>query len=48
MDLESLILNEVGQTKQDKYDITHTENLKHDTNGLIYKTETDSQTERTN
>ena len=29
---------------QISYDITYMLNLKHDTNGLIYKTEIDSQT----
>ena len=46
MDLEIIILSEVSQTEKDKchYDITYMWNLKNDTNELIYKTETDSQT----
>ena len=34
--------------RQIPYDITYMWNLKYDTNEPIYKTETDSQTERTN
>ena len=30
--------------RQISYDVTYMWNLKHDTNDLIYKTETDSQT----
>ena len=30
------------------YDITYVQNLKYDTNELIYKTETDSQIQKTN
>ena len=45
MDLEIIILSEVSQTeRQIPYDITYMWNLKYDTNKLIYKTETDSQT----
>ena len=33
--------------RQIPYDISYTWNLKYDTNELIYKTETDSQTQRT-
>ena len=33
--------------RQTPYDITHMWNLKYDTNEPIYKTETDSQSERT-
>ena len=46
IDLEVIILSELSQKEKDKlpYDITHTWNLKYDTNELIYKTETDSQT----
>ena len=45
MDLEIIILSEVSQTeRQISSDITYTWNLKNDTNELIYKTETDSQT----
>ena len=40
MDLE-MILN---QKEKDRCHITYMWNLKHDTNELIYKTETDSQT----
>ena len=50
MDLEIIILSEVSQTEKDKY---HMISLicgiqKNDTNELIYKTETDSQTSKTN
>ena len=41
MDLEIIILS---QTEKDKYYITYMWNLKNNTNELIYKTETDSQT----
>ena len=34
--------------RQISYDIAHMWNLKYDTNELIYKTETDSQTQKTN
>ena len=44
MDLEIIILNEASQKEKDKYHITYIWNLKSDTNELIYKTETDSQT----
>ena len=46
MDLESLILSEVKSEgeRQTPYDITYMWNLKHNTNGLTYKRETDSQT----
>ena len=49
MDLEMIILSEVSQKKkrQISYGITYMWNLKYDTNELIYKTETDSQTQRT-
>ena len=49
MQLESIILSEVNQREKDKdhYDITYMWNLKYGTNELIYKTETDSQTQRT-
>ena len=43
MDLKIIILSEVGQ-RQISYDIAYMWNLKYDTNELIYKTETDSQT----
>ena len=50
MDLEIIILSEVSQAEKDKY---HIISLlcgiqKNDTNELIYKTETDSQTLKTN
>ena len=49
MDLEIIILSEVNQTDivYQIYDITYMWNLKYDTNELIYETETDSQTLRT-
>ena len=49
VDLEIIILSEVSQReRQTPYDITYMWNLKYDTNELIYKTETDSQTQKTN
>ena len=49
MDLEVIILSEVSQTeRQISCDITYMWNLKNDTSELIYKTETDSQTQKTN
>ena len=47
MDGEIIILSGVSQKEKDKshYDITYLCNLKYDTNELIYKTETDSDTE---
>ena len=48
MDLKIIILSEVTRTRQISYDITYMWNLKNDTNKVIYKTETDSQTQRTN
>ena len=48
MQLEIIILSEVSQKEKDKYDITSTWNLTNDTNELIYKTERDSQTLKTN
>ena len=48
MDLEIIILSEVSQTEKDKYHvISHMWNLKYGTNEFIYKTETDSQAQRT-
>ena len=42
---EAITLSEVSQTeRQIPYDIPYMWNLKYDTNELIYKTETDSQT----
>ena len=46
MDLEIIILSNSDRERQIPYDITYTWNLQYDTNELIYKTETDSQTER--
>ena len=50
MDLEMIILSEVSQTEKDKYHIISLicGILKNDTNELIYKTETDPQTSKTN
>ena len=48
MDMEIIILSEVSQTEKDNS--TYMRNLKKekkDTNELIYKTETDSQTQKT-
>ena len=45
-DLEIIILSEVRK-RQIPYDITYTWNLKYGTNEPIYKTQTDSQTQRT-
>ena len=48
MDLEIIILSEVSQKEKDIYHmISHIQNLKYDTNELIYETETDSQTQKT-
>ena len=43
VDLEIIILSKVRKRKI-PYDITYLWNLKHNTNELIYETETDSQT----
>ena len=49
MDLEIITVSEVSQTEKDKYhDITYMWNLKYNTNELIYKTEIDPQTQKTN
>ena len=50
MDPEIVILSEVSQTEKQKHHVAYfLWNLKrHDTNRLIYKTETDTQTGRTN
>ena len=50
MDLENIMLSEISQTEKDKYHyvITYMWNLKTNTNESIYKTETDSQTQKTN
>ena len=45
MDLEIIILSEVRE-RQISHDTTYMWNQKYDTNKLIYKTETDSQTQR--
>ena len=45
MELDMITLSEV---KEKQYDITYMWNLKYYTNGLIYKTETGLQTQRTN
>ena len=47
MDLEIVILSEVSQTEKEKYRL-YVESKKNDTNELTYKTETDSETNRTN
>ena len=47
MDLEILIQSEVNQ-RQILYDITYMWNLIKNTKELIYKTKTDSQTQKTN
>ena len=48
MQLQIIILSEVSQKEKDiPHDNTYMWNLKYDTNELIYKTETDSQTQRT-
>ena len=49
MQLEILILSQVSQKekRQIPYDITYIWNLKYGTNETIYKTESDSQTQRT-
>ena len=43
VDLEIIILSTINQKEKDKYRM-YMWNLKYDTNELIYKTETDSQT----
>ena len=47
IDPEIIILSEVSHTKT-TYAITYMCNLKYDTNELIYKRKTDSQTQKTN
>ena len=47
MDLEIVILSKSERERQLSY-ITYMWNLKYDTNKPIYKTETDSQTKKTN
>ena len=50
MDLENIIVSEVSRTEKDKYItyITYMQNVKNNANRSIYKTETDSQTQKTN
>ena len=50
MNLEITILSEVKseRKRQIPYDITYMRNLKYDTDEFTYKTETDSQTLKTN
>ena len=49
MDLEIIILSEVSQRKTNIiWHHLYVESQKNDTNELIYKTETDSQTQKTN
>ena len=49
MDLETLLLSEISQTEKDKYMVSLICGiLKNDTNELIYKTEIDSQIQKTN
>ena len=45
VELEIIVLSEMSlRERQIPYDITYMYNLKYDTDELIYKTETDSQT----
>ena len=49
MDLEIIILSEASQTEKHKYHyITYMRSLKNGVGELIYKTDIDSQTEKTN
>ena len=49
MDLEIIILSEISQKERDKYHISPIYGIfKNGTNELIYKTEIDSQTQKTN
>ena len=50
MDLEIIILSEISQKERDKYHMISPIYgiFKNDTNELIYKTEIDSQTQKTN
>ena len=49
MNLENIILSEVSQTeRQILYDIAYMWNQKNDTSESIYKTESESQTYKTN
>ena len=47
MELEIVILSEVSQTEKDKYDIAYIWNLKNGTNEPIYKTEIESEMQKT-
>ena len=48
MDLEIIIPSGINQREKDRHhDISYSRNLKYDTNELIYGTETDLQTQRT-
>ena len=48
-DRERTTLSEVSQTEKDRYYILlHLESKKNDTNELIYESEIDSQTQKTN
>ena len=47
IDLEIIVLSKVGQTEKDKYS-SFLWNLKNSTNGVIYKTKTVLQTDKTN
>ena len=44
IDIEIIIISEVSQTEKDKYMLSLMWNVKNNTNELIYKTATDSQT----
>ena len=49
MNLESIIISEINQTKTNTVCFhLYGESKKYDTNELIHKTETDSQTQKTN
>ena len=48
MDLEIAILSDVKQRKTISQDIAYMWNLKNGTNELIYRTETESQMQKTN
>ena len=48
MDLGITIISKTSRERQISYDITYKWNLKNDINEPIYKTDTDSQMERTN
>ena len=48
MNLRTSLLYEVSQIQKDKYVITYMFNVNNDTKELIHKTETDSQTQKTN